>query len=415
MTTDTEAKKKADAVAPASTLNPNNDPIDQNKDAGAKQPVAQVTEAGNIPSPPDDAPVEPNSGSDKAVPPASAQAGEAAQAGETSTSSGTAPKGSPDIAISSVTASAASESSTAVQPAFSLKIVNGRVLVSQIRPHEENGKIYSDKESIEDLIRSIKAIGILDALVITKDGRIISGHRRYRTALKLMITEVPVRVFESDDELEIKRALLEHNRQRIKSKTQIAAEASLRMQIEREFAARRKAAAGSGVVETLPPAKKGKARDLAGKAMGISGRSADKAAKAHEASTALRAQGKTEDADEIDAALNKNGYDAGYQKAVEKGAIKKSATKGTAAAKKSGGTPAAMKKSTSSAKTASEPTVKASTASPKAIDGDAALETAEVVLTFLRSPAAETMTETEKDNWKKLLEQIDECRATLDL
>ncbi len=411
MNTDTEPKKKADTVAAVTTLNSKNDPIDQDKDAGATQLVAESSPAGNNPAP-------------TAVTAVSPQAGDAAQPADTSTSSSTTPQGAADIATSPVqsqTASAGSQPAAAAQPAFTLKIVNGRVLVDQIRPHEENVKIYGDKESIQDLVKSIELIGIVDPIVITKDGRIISGHRRYRAAKELDLTDVPVRVFESDDELEIKRALLEHNRQRIKSKAQIAAEASLHMKIEKELAARRKAAAGNGVVETLPPGKKGKARDLAGKAMGISGRSADKAAKAHEASTALRAQGKTEDADEIDAALDKKGYDAGYQKAVEKGAIQKPKTKDKAAAPKAKITLLPEQSPGAGAKKPSEPseTPPAPPEPPapasKVFDSDMALKKADEVLTFLRSDAAGTLTLPQERDWREIFEQIDEARKDIGL
>ena len=321
-------------------------------------------------------------------------------------------------------ASVPAEATTATTPAATtLKITNGRVSVTQIRPHEENAKTYGDRDSIADLLKSIgdhPKEGIREWLLVTKDGRIISGHRRYRAALKLEIADVPVRVFESDDELEIKRALLELNHQRTKTNVQRAAEATLDMQIEKELAARRKAAAGKSDVEKLPPAQKGKARDAVGKKLGVSGRTVDKAVQTSEAIATLRAQGKTEDAEEVEADLNK-GFDTGHKKAVEKGAIKKSNAKEKAVRPKPKITPVPEQHSGASAKTPSEPseTPPATPAPPpptlKVFDSDMALTKADEVLTFLRSDAAAMLTLDQERGWREIFEQIDETRAEIGL
>ena len=66
--------------------------------------------------------------------------------------------------------------------------------LAELKDHPQNALLYGKDESIEDLIKSIRANGMLEPLLITKDGRIISGHRRYRAALALGLTEVPVRI-----------------------------------------------------------------------------------------------------------------------------------------------------------------------------------------------------------------------------
>lgn len=62
-----------------------------------------------------------------------------------------------------------------------------RKLISKLRPHPKNKDIYGDAEEgqVDDLIESIKEVGLLHPPVITKDGFIVSGHRRL-TALKQM-------------------------------------------------------------------------------------------------------------------------------------------------------------------------------------------------------------------------------------
>src|SRR5688572_14587199 len=105
-------------------------------------------------------------------------------------------------------------------------------LLTELKRHPENVKLYGDTESIDDLRKSIPIIGLLEAIVITADGTIISGHRRYRALIKLERTEAIVRVIEPANETETLAALLEFNRHRIKTGSQLAHEATLHMRIE---------------------------------------------------------------------------------------------------------------------------------------------------------------------------------------
>jgi len=287
--------------------------------------------------------------------------------------------------------------------------------VAQLRPHDENAKVYGDKESVDDLCRSISRnnTGVLEALLITKDGRVISGHRRYRAVLKLGLTEVPVRIFESEDEIEILNALLEHNRHRIKTKVQIANEASLRLRIEKARAAQMKTG-GKESVEKLPPRKKGKARDAAGKAVGISGRSADKGAKAAEAVVKLRAEGKSDAADAVEAALNR-GYDPGFKAAVASGAIPK--PKAKTGSKKvlssEAPTPSALTLNSSAAEEKLSETSEAEApAATKAtqLDGDKALTLAAEAATFLRG--CDMLTKEQQRAWGKLIDELNRIRKS---
>lgn len=289
--------------------------------------------------------------------------------------------------------------------------------VAQLRPHDENAKIYGDKESVDDLCKSISRnkTGILEALLITKDGRVISGHRRYRAALKLGLTEVPVRIFESEDEIEILNALLEHNRHRVKSKVQIANEASLRLRIEKERAAQAKTTA-KGTGENLPPRKKGKARDAAGKDLGYSGRTVEKAAKTAEAITKLRSEGKEEDAVKLEQAVNK-GFDTGFKTGIEMGVIEKpKAPRKPSSTKVSSSEAPAPCALTLNSRAAEEKLSETSEAeAPVAteatpLDGDKALTLAAEAATFLRGCAM--LTKEQQRAWGKLIDELNRIRKS---
>lgn len=228
---------------------------------------------------------------------------------------------------------------------------------------------------------------------------------------------MPVRVFASDDELEIKTALLEHNRQRIKSNTQIAAEAKLLMEIEKEFAVRRKkTGAKKGEVEILPPAQEGKSRDAVGKKLRISGKSVDKGIKVVGAIETLKADGKQAEATKLEAALEK-GFDTGHKAAVEmrlvpKAEPKKAKNNVTGKTEEKVAAPPATvdSASKSSAKAPASPDT-----TPDDTDSDKALEAADSVLTFLRSDAAGKLSLHQERNWKRIFEQIDDTRADIGL
>ena len=292
--------------------------------------------------------------------------------------------------------------------------------LTQLRPHEENVKIYGDRESVADLTKSIGRYGIHDPLVITADKRVISGHRRFRAAKELGLEQVPVRVFASTDKMEILNALLEYNRHRIKSKVQLAAEANLQMRIEKEFATRRKAAAaGKSVVEKLPPQPAGKSRDAVGKKLGISGRSAAKAAKVSEAITTLRTAGKIDDANDVEEALNK-GFDTGLNAAIAKGAIDKPKAKSKSAALERVGNDRSKAEvaepvmNSADERQGRPPEPVPQTPSMEE-ECESAMTMTDTVITFLRSPAARGLTPQQKKDWGKIFNQLEACRTTLGL
>jgi ParB-like nuclease family protein len=120
------------------------------------------------------------------------------------------------------------------------KLVHGQVLevaIDEISPSPENILLYrpvtpDDKATIA-LAKSIRKHGVLEPLVISADGFIISGHRRHMAAGIAGLKEVPCRIIairrgkgdKADDEFV--KLLREHNRHRIKTRDELLREAIL--------------------------------------------------------------------------------------------------------------------------------------------------------------------------------------------
>ena len=164
---------------------------------------------------------------------------------------------------------------------------------TMLKPHPVNRKLYGAETISQDFVDSIKENGILEPLVIKRDGTIISGHRRWLTAKALNMESVPVRVLEFENELDEREAIITFNKQREKTFSQKMAEAEELEAIERERARRRQVElAGkrnSDLEEMLPQGdgttrRAPQTRDKVAAAVGLgSGRTYDKAAKVWEA------------------------------------------------------------------------------------------------------------------------------------
>ena len=96
------------------------------------------------------------------------------------------------------------------------------ISISKIKPSSENDKIYkpvnlNDPQTIA-LADSIREFGVREAIVLTQDEFILSGHRRYAAAKLAGLKKVPVRyenIRRSDPQFV--RLLREYNRQREKT------------------------------------------------------------------------------------------------------------------------------------------------------------------------------------------------------
>jgi len=104
--------------------------------------------------------------------------------------------------------------------------------IENIYPAPENEVLYrpitADDPEIQSLTKSVKEKGILEPLIVTADGYVVSGNRRLVAARLSGLATVPCRVLKlrrSDNPDRFVELLREHNRQRIKSNDELMREA----------------------------------------------------------------------------------------------------------------------------------------------------------------------------------------------
>jgi len=103
-------------------------------------------------------------------------------------------------------------------------------------------QVYGE-DSCEDLVESIRELGVLQPLYATPKWVIISGHRRWKAA-RIAGRRVPVIRKGYPTTLDEHRAIIEHNRQRIKTGLQLYNEGKALEEIEREKARQRQVQGG---------------------------------------------------------------------------------------------------------------------------------------------------------------------------
>jgi len=130
-------------------------------------------------------------------------------------------------------------------PAFYLNLL-ARYKVELVRPDDiqpspENAEIYGiprmDSDSaMPTLVRSIERLGLEQPLIVTRDGYILSGHRRYFALRYLGAEYIPVRFADVSraENADYHRLLTQYNPQRVKSVATTLAEALLNKEHEDE-------------------------------------------------------------------------------------------------------------------------------------------------------------------------------------
>lgn len=205
--------------------------------------------------------------------------------------------------------------------------------VDDLRPHPFNDRIYGDDGAADaDLRASIRSLGVLVPLVVLPDGRIVSGHRRWGAARAEGLTEVPVTDYPGDpeDETEVMAAILEHNRQRVKTEEQRTREVTAMLEVEQERARRRMLhtdvtqdapsdnGTGPSALDALGPSpqqngKTGKASEVVGDLVGMSARQVEKAAAVIKMMDEMVAAGDYKAAEGLRQTLNKAGIGPAYK------------------------------------------------------------------------------------------------------
>ena len=216
-----------------------------------------------------------------------------------------------------------------------------------LKPHPANKRIYGHESIDQELLKSIRELGVLEPLVITTDNLVIAGHRRRVHAIEAGLETVPVRIVSGLNELEIERWLIVSNKQRVKTNEQRAREYERLKAIYAELAKERQHAAGEhgkegGRGNTKPSKNKdvnpsaefsgrvSESREQAAVDVGMKRDTAEKAAKVVEKIDEAEAAGDTETAEELRETLNTKSVNAAAKKAGTVGTKKASGKKGKA-------------------------------------------------------------------------------------
>lgn len=187
-----------------------------------------------------------------------------------------------------------------------------------LKPHPRNSSIYGEDEDVTELVSLIRNSQWVRPLVISNEGTIISGHRRWKAVLELDWESVPVEVQEFPDEIAQLQALLLENASRFKTVEQKVREASAWKDIEKAVAYRRQLATqnnhtGRAVRENFPQllSEKGRTSDRLAKLVGLgSGRTYSKAARVVEAIDLETISGNLGKAQALRQVLNSKSVDA---------------------------------------------------------------------------------------------------------
>lgn len=191
-------------------------------------------------------------------------------------------------------------------PATIPEIVNFQI--HTLKNHPLSDAIYGTEVG-EDLLESIRTLGVLQPILVVKDSHeIISGNSRVKAARNLGYEVIQGTYFTSSSDLEIQQAVLESNSQRVKTNEQKIREYNARKTIESELTLLRKAAANpeEKPSKAVTREAKGKAREKAAKKSGVSANVAEKASKVIEEADRLKDEGKVEESSELINVLNKS-------------------------------------------------------------------------------------------------------------
>lgn len=96
----------------------------------------------------------------------------------------------------------------------------GKIEINKLKPHPMNNYYFDDMsgDAWDDLLKSITTSGITNAITITQDAVIISGHQRVRACKVLGIDEISYKMIEygpDDDQKQIKDLIESNLKQRV--------------------------------------------------------------------------------------------------------------------------------------------------------------------------------------------------------
>lgn len=199
-----------------------------------------------------------------------------------------------------------------------------------LKAHPRNDLIYGKEEDVSELVNQLKYSNRIRPLIVTSEGTIISGHRRWKASLQLGLTTIPVEVREFEDELAELHTLLLENANREKNREQKVREGKAWLEVESDAARKRMSDGGKKSAPGRPAKKEekgvenfphlclsstsGKTRDRLAKKVGLgSGRTYYKALKVVDFMDEQAGLGNSEIAEEIRQTLNLKSVDAAYK------------------------------------------------------------------------------------------------------
>ena len=97
-----------------------------------------------------------------------------------------------------------------------VKTLNSNISISSIVPNKYQPRKNFEKDSLEDLTKSIKERGIIQPLIVRKSSNnngqfeIIAGERRWQAAQNAGLHEVPVMIIEADNLKSLEFAIIEN-------------------------------------------------------------------------------------------------------------------------------------------------------------------------------------------------------------
>jgi ParB-like chromosome segregation protein Spo0J len=159
------------------------------------------------------------------------------------------------------------------------------VRICDLKPHTLNMTIYGEPDFSAEFKQSIIDNGVLVPLLVDEHGQIISGHNRWKVADEVGFEKVLVTVLIGATPLEVESLLIESNRQRVKTPTQVQNETVEYFRVEEAFAAERRAETlkqNQSVSDVSPrltteemPKTQGKTRDIVAQKTGQSNKTVD--------------------------------------------------------------------------------------------------------------------------------------------
>lgn len=192
--------------------------------------------------------------------------------------------------------------------------------LDKLKNHHLNAEVFgelSGDNDCQDFVDSIKEQGVIEPVIVTIDGTIVSGHRRRQGAARAGLKEIDVIVRRDlKDQEAIDAAWFDANKQREMTNEQKARWVSKREPIFAALAKKRQKTGKSDLTANLPQGRRAPtAGDAAASEVGMSRRTAEAAKKVVEVIDDAESKGDKETASKLRETLNNGSVSAAKREA----------------------------------------------------------------------------------------------------